>query len=155
MIFSHIHSQEYSLAAPFQKVLKYLRENDLSQTDVKEIELDGRNIYLQIHDITTQPIAERAAESHTQYLDLQYIILGEEKMGVLPLSTELEVVQKNEEKDFIHYQTNFDNESFLHLKAGDFAIFFPEDVHRPGCQTNNKAEKVRKVVAKIHVDLLN
>ncbi len=159
MIFSNIDFKETSLAPPFKRVLQYLRENDLRESSEEEIELDGRNIYLKIQEIVPQPMTERKIESHKKYVDLQFILSGEEKMGFLLLTKDAKVIEENVEGDLFFYQPDFSNESFLHLKSGDFVIFFPEDLHRPGCQVDCQVESsskpVRKVVAKIHVDLLS
>jgi YhcH/YjgK/YiaL family protein len=34
------------------------------------------------------------------------------------------------------------------MTEGSYAIFFPQDVHRPGC-IKNKATPIRKVVVKV------
>ena len=39
------------------------------------------------------------------------------------------------------------------MTDGCYAIFFPEDVHRPCCQMG-QAEDVKKIVLKIRVDTL-
>jgi YhcH/YjgK/YiaL family protein len=43
-----------------------------------------------------------------------------------------------------------EDESFFVLKKGMYAVFFPEDVHRPGL-TNKETRGVRKVIFKIPV----
>ena len=55
-----------------------------------------------------------------------------------------------EEKDVAFYK-NIENASKLVLKDGDFAIFFPEDAHKPCCALNNEPSKVKKVVVKVAV----
>ena len=43
-----------------------------------------------------------------------------------------------------------EDESFFVLKKGMYAVFFPEDVHRPGL-TDKEGHGVRKVIFKIPV----
>ena len=35
------------------------------------------------------------------------------------------------------------------LQTGDFAVFFPWELHRPGCSTKNGMQEVQKIVVKI------
>ena len=51
------------------------------------------------------------------------------------------------ERDIIFYH-DVNDESELTMTEGSYAIFFPQDVHRPGC-IKNKATPIRKVVVKV------
>jgi biofilm protein TabA len=57
-----------------------------------------------------------------------------------------------EERDLIFYK-DVKNETFINMNEGDFCVFFPDDVHRPGCERGGSSE-IRKIVYKINVDLL-
>ena len=88
-------------------------------------------------------------ESHKKYIDLQYVILGEELIG-LTNDQSIEVSQPySEEKDIMFY--NFDGGKMLQASTGNYFIFFPEDIHRPSIKTSKKS-KVKKLVMKIKVD---
>ncbi len=46
--------------------------------------------------------------------------------------------------------SRIEDESFFVLKKGMYAVFFPEDIHRPGL-SNKETRGVRKVIFKIPV----
>ena len=46
------------------------------------------------------------------------------------------------------------NEFFIHATEGCYAVFFPNDAHRPGVCVDGKPLDYRKVVVKVSVDLL-
>lgn len=48
------------------------------------MEIDGKNIFAQIIDMTTRDAAENRPEVHRRYLDIQFLAWGEETIG-LPL----------------------------------------------------------------------
>jgi YhcH/YjgK/YiaL family protein len=48
------------------------------------VEIDGKNIFAQIIDLTTRDAAENRPEVHRRYLDIQFLAWGEEK-SVSPL----------------------------------------------------------------------
>ena len=37
----------------------------------------------------------------------------------------------------------------VNVRSGDFAIFFPQDVHAPMLSCNDSCEKIKKVIVKI------
>ncbi len=88
-------------------------------------------------------------ESHKQYIDVQFILEGEEIIEVANTdSLEIDTIYDNE-KDLVKYKIT-DNSSIIKLKKGDIAIFYPEDAHMP-CVKLAKSIKVVKTVVKMTV----
>lgn len=146
---------EAAFSPSIRKAFKVLRETDFASMEKGTYPLDDDRLILQIHEIETSPKETRRAEVHVKYVDLQYIISGQELIGCYPDKG----VDKVEEdllsvRDilFYEYRDNPD-EVMLPMKSGNFALFFPEDVHRPSCDFNG-SHPVRKVVLKIKVDSL-
>ena len=88
-------------------------------------------------------------ESHSAYIDVQAVIEGEEFMELtdvnkLTLSEDLRPA-----KDLLFY-AGFANHSTLRVAAGEVAVFFPVDGHRPLIAPGAPA-LVRKVVVKVPV----
>lgn len=78
-----------------------------------------------------------------------------EYMGVYPDKGDNEILEDClAEKDTLYYQENPQSEeTMLLMTPGSYAIFFPEDVHRPFCQVKVLA-KVKKIVVKMAVNTL-
>lgn len=88
-------------------------------------------------------------ESHCQYIDIQFILDGEERIDVCPTEL-LEIDEKyNKETDLIKY-SDHEYVSSLFLRGGDVAIFFPEDAHMP-CLKTGENNLVYKTVVKVPV----
>ena len=85
------------------------------------------------------------AESHKKYIDIQFVVKGEEMIGYAPISSEKNIVEENIEKDCILYNCET---VFLTLKSGDFMVLYPNDIHNPGIMKDTPS-KCRKVVFKI------
>ena len=85
-----------------------------------------------IQDITTQSAEVRRPERHNDYLDIQYIVSGVERMGYVPYTGKETVLEDPEGKDVTFYQ-NLEGETFVDVAAGCYCIFFSNDIHRPGC----------------------
>jgi YhcH/YjgK/YiaL family protein len=88
-------------------------------------------------------------ESHRNYIDVQVIVEGEELMEVQEIAR-LEVSQAYlSERDLIKYADSADA-AVLRMRAGDVAIFFPEDGHMPSLRWRGPG-LVRKTVVKVPV----
>ena len=151
MIFGHI-SQPNPCRLPqaIEKALDFLRTTDFTALEPGVVEIDGRNIFAQVLDLTTQTWDENRPEVHRRYLDIQFLAWGEEKIGVAIDTGNNEISESLlEQRDIIFYHGS-ENESFIEMTPGTYAIFFPQDVHRPAC-IKNKASAIRKIVVKVAI----
>lgn len=155
MIFGHIkNANPCTLPPGIVRALDFLRTTNFSELEPGEIEIQGRDIYAQVLDLTTRPATENSPEVHRRYIDIQFLASGEEIIGVAA-DTGKNIVSESllEQRDIIFYHS-MENESFLTMEPGNYAIFFPQDVHRPACH-KEKATKIRKVVVKLALTALD
>ncbi|WP_044411594.1 YhcH/YjgK/YiaL family protein [Thiomicrospira microaerophila] len=96
-----------------------------------------------VDEYQTQSSEDKLYEAHQKYIDVQFILSGEEYMGVAPLINQTPAQPYNNEKDFALYKVS--GEMFK-VKAGMFVVFFPTDIHLPSIGT--PARQVRKIVMK-------
>lgn len=151
MILGHI-SQPNPCRLPrsIEKALDFLRTTDFTSLAPGVVDIDGRNIFAQVLDLTTQTWDENRPEVHRRYLDIQFLAWGEEKIGVAIDTGNNEISESLlEQRDIIFYHGS-ENESFIEMTPGTYAIFFPQDVHRPAC-IKNKASAIRKIVVKVAI----
>lgn len=128
-----------------KKGFNYLRNTDLKTLEVGKYEIDGTNVYALISEYETKKHEDCRPEAHHKYADIQCIISGKEAIGFVTLNNQPEMVTYNPDKDIVFYQTET---SPLILEEGMFAVFFPQDVHRP-CMQIGGPEKVKKAVIKV------
>ncbi|NOU65791.1 DUF386 family protein [Paenibacillus sp. LMG 31461] len=115
------------------------------------VEIKGDQMYVSFMEFDAKPMDEQLAEKHESYIDIHYLIDGEETIGWFADREDLRVVKAYEsEHDYALYDPSAD-EILLHLKPGMFAVFFPNDIHRPGM---GQSSKIKKAVIKVHVGLL-
>lgn len=157
MIYGNLYAKETEAAytEKIQKALKILRETDVTDMHHGKYPIDGDNLILQINEIITGPKETKRPEIHRKYIDVQYMVEGHELIGYYPDTKDGEIFEDRlEEEDVLFYKENENvKEIMLPMTEGCYAIFFPEDVHRPCCQMNNP-EDVKKIVLKIKVDSL-
>lgn len=142
----------YSHLTPrLTKALAHLTETDFTQLEVGSYELEGKDIFVIVNDYETKPKEVEPFEVHQEYIDVQFVVSGEEEFGYLPLADQTPSRPYFAKHDYAEfdYESNKDDAAFIPFKAGMFAIFFPQDMHMPG--TSATPNKVRKVVIKVKV----
>ena len=156
MIFGYLLNFEQDKAAlspALQAGLLYLKNTDLTKLPLGRHDIDGDNLFVSVAEYELECKENRRPEAHQKYIDIQYLALGEEVIGHSLLSSKYEVTQDElAERDVIFYKA-VDHEVDLVLTPGVYAIFFPSDVHRPGCISQGKS-KVKKIVVKIALSSL-
>ena len=154
MIFSSIYANDdlKKYPAAIAKAITYLTETDFDHLADGVYEIDGKMMYAQVFTFTSKPASECKPELHRNYLDVQFWINGEEKFGVAPINGVGNCIEEILERDLYFYD-GVANESFVHATKGCYAVFFPNDVHRPGTVVDEPLT-YRKVVVKVHKDLL-
>lgn len=155
MIFGHISQPNpCRLPAAIETALEFLRTTDFRTLQPGVVEIDGRTVFAQILDLTTRPREQQKPEVHRRYLDIQFLAWGEEEIGIA-IDRGNNVIQEEllAQRDIIYYQDSED-ESFFAMVPGSYAIFFPQDVHRPACN-KHRATAIRKIVVKVAIAALN
>lgn len=154
MIFGHIQDLDTSftwLPAPLREALEHIRSSDMAAKPAGNYWLREPDLYVQVIDMTTQPIAETRPEVHRRYVDVQYLVRGQECIGVASDTGHNEVSEVLLEKRDLIFYTAMENESTLTMTPGSFAVFLPTDVHRPGVSPTGEPGPVRKVVVKVRL----
>jgi len=97
----------------------------------------------------TKPREQGVYETHRKYVDVQVIVAGEEFMEVTNPGSLIIRDAYNPERDATFY-LDVTHGSRLHLRAGDAAIYFPDDAHMGALQVAGP-QLVRKAVLKVPV----
>lgn len=141
---SSLKTEEYQ--GNLKKAITYLKENyqEFSTKEVGKYEIDA-TFYYMIQEYVSKDIVPW--ESHEKYIDIQLILVGEEKMNVSHLKMLTQIGDYNEEKDCFTYEGKV--YISLEMHEGDLAIFFPEDAHQPGLKTEKGNTPIRKCVFKV------
>lgn len=101
-----------------------------------------------VSEYTTKKINEYGYEAHREYIDIQYLIYGEERICCLPLEYLKEIKPYNEEKDAAFYEEVAFKPQELLIGNGYFTVLYPQDGHMPQ-MCINEPQKVKKVVVKV------
>ena len=124
----------------------------MNQDQYEKIEITSE-IFAIEQSYYTRQSEESLFESHIKYIDIQFLISGEETIEVVHTDL-LEVDSEyNKEGDYSLYKVNPDSSKII-MKNGDLSILFPEDGHMPGLKSGNKSQRVFKTVVKVPLTLI-
>ncbi|MGI8633833.1 MAG: YhcH/YjgK/YiaL family protein, partial [Segetibacter sp.] len=129
----------------WDKAFAFLKNQDLNTIAKGKYPIDGDNVYASVTMDSTKDYNKTNWESHRRYIDLQYIINGEEKIGVASLAEAKVTNEYNEKKEVANYTAEG---KFYSATPGTFFIFFPSDVHRPSISPEGN-KPVKKIVIKV------
>ena len=142
----------YNSVIPFfEKISSFLAENDLHSLAAGKYEINGSDAFIIISEYETQNEPEKKWESHKNYLDVQIVVEGIESIGYTFIKNLTVSEPYNAEKDLIFYQNTQAPTSSIIMNADEFAVFYPDDGHKPGCVINQPVT-VKKAVIKVRVN---
>lgn len=143
-------------ATAFEYLEKVLNENSEENRRLKalplnafeKVELDENNFSLeQVYN--SKDRSDCFFESHRQYIDVQFILDGEEIIEVDNIKNLTVDFAYDKNMDLIKYEDSRFS-SLIKLQKGDVAIFYSEDAHMP-CIKTKYSSKVVKTVVKVKV----
>jgi YhcH/YjgK/YiaL family protein len=136
----------------FRKAFDYIRNMDLKNCPEGKSEIaEGLKSIVSNAPGKTKETSLAKFECHDQHIDIQLCIAGHESIGWKPRENcKLPNGDYNEEKDVRYFSDAPD--TFFELTGGQFAIFFPEDVHAPMIGVEGiKDEMIKKMVIKVKI----
>ena len=115
-------------------------------------DLNEDGLFVNIMTYTTKLREEQKYEAHKKYIDVQYIIEGEEGFYLKDVSQmkEEDLLNAYDEESDIMFFANTVEGDYHVLKGGQFLIMEPSCAHMPGVAPGEPAH-VRKMVVKIPV----
>ena len=141
-------ARQYQLNKKYwDEAFAFMKNNDLQKLPKGKSPIDGDHVFATITEDATKDFDKTNWESHRKYIDLQYVIEGEEKIGVSPVSKATVTKPYNEKRDAANYSVKGKIYSAV---PGTFFLFFPLDAHRPNI-TPGGNKVVKKLVIKIEV----
>lgn len=114
----------------FEKAFEFIKNQSLETIEVGKYPIDGHDLHAAVSEKDGYSREDAKFECHNNWLDIQVCPTGKEQIG---WSARERVSspkgEYNAEKDVTFYNDKPD--TYFTLQAGQFAIFYPEDVHAP------------------------
>lgn len=132
------------------EVLRAIKDLNFSVHQDGQKEVNG--VIYKTFTANTDLPEKRTPETHKDFIDVQFVISGNELVEFGCLGDTKPHVEKSKDDNYFYDRSGLElNE--MKLTDGDFVIFFPWDIHSPLCH-KSVSSKVRKIVAKVSVNSL-
>jgi len=140
-------SKYFSVHPLFDNAFKYIDQTDLATAPDGKLDIsEGLKAIFSNKPGTTTEASVAKFECHNKNIDIQLCIRGVETIGWKPRGKCVtENGDYNPDKDVQLY--NEQPDMYFQLTNGQFAIFFPEDVHAPMIGTG----EIKKLVIKVKI----
>jgi biofilm protein TabA len=117
--------------------------------ETERVEL-GDGVFALEQAYVAKPRVEGRWEAHRVYIDVQVIVSGDELMEVTDVSRLKVAEDHTPAKDILFFEA-YPEGSVLRMRAGELAVFYPVDAHKPSLAAGEPAALVRKTVVKVPV----
>jgi biofilm protein TabA len=131
------------------KAVDFLRLRGIHELPDETVEIDGKRVFAIVQRYETIRIDVPRFEYHQKYIDIQYIVSGEEVIGWTPAEHIMVLEAYDGDKD-ICFGAATGEWTPAHLQAGQMAVLYPEDGHAPRLAAGSSS-RVMKIVVKVAV----
>lgn len=148
MIIDHLTRYRYYLhvAPQLQSGFDFLQRPDLNSLPDGRHDIAGDELFAIVARGQGRGRAAAPLEYHRRYIDIQYVVAGEDDIGWLATDACQLVREPYQSSNDIGFFNDMP-QAWLRLQPGYFTIFLPSDAHAPLAGT----ESVHKVVIKVAV----
>jgi len=149
MFLDHLRNADrYGVLHPgFAASFAFLRREDLGRLPDGRHDIDGQRLFAIVSRAQGRGRDRSPLEVHRRYIDIQFVISGEDCIGWLPTADCQHVsTPYDEEKDLGFFRDP--PASWLAVAPGVFAVFYPEDAHAPLAVSG----PLHKVVVKVAIE---
>lgn len=133
-----------------EAILKFIAEHDCVNLPDGELEIQGRELFVRIMSYIPKPADENRFETHQINADVQYLVSGAEIMQTAR-KEDLTVATDYDPKGDYQFFNISKAATNLIIKAGEFAVFYPQEPHRPACAYEGHQGSVKKLVFKVKI----
>jgi len=138
--------QYSSLHPSFASAFAFLRMVDPATLEPGKFTIDGDSVYASVSLGPGKGESEARLEAHRRYIDIQYVVRGDERMGWRHLTDCHHIMVPYETKTDVEFYEDRPA-TWVDVPPGTFVIFFPSDAHAPMVS----ADPILKVVVKVRI----
>jgi len=145
----HIGHQ-VSMTTALKKAIDFLRRPDIHGLVDGRVDIDGQHVFALVQRYETVMTDIPKFEYHRKYMDVQYIVSGEEIIGWAPAGRMVVTEAYDIERDICFGIVSKGEITPVYLQAGQLAVLYPEDGHAPKLAAGSPSPVI-KIVVKVAV----
>jgi len=144
------HLKRYAVPKT-EAILRFIAEHDCMNLPDGEIEIQGRELFVRVMSYVPKAPEENSFEVHRIYADVQYVVAGVEIMQIACMK-DLSILTDYEPQGDYQFFKSTGLSTDLIIGAGEFAVFYPDQPHRPSCIQEGFTGLVKKLVFKVKIN---
>ncbi len=120
-----------------------------------DLELGRYNLHgddsVNVETYLTKFVKDTKFEAHRNYVDIQLLLSGKERIYLTSVNGLNVSTPYNEERDIEFYSNSVESSDFVTLDGSNFVLIYPHEAHAPQAACENIPSEVKKVVLKLKV----
>lgn len=144
---NHIKHQ-VSMTDALMKGIEFLLQPDIHLLTDGRVDIDGDRVFALVQHYETLETDAPRFEYHRKYIDIQYIVSGEEVIGWASADLMVLTEEYDGDKDICFGTVLAGEMTPVYLKAGQLTVLYPEDAHAPKLSAGRPSH-VFKIVVKV------
>ena len=119
MFFSSIHADYTKMGYPaaIVRALDFLKNTDLQELPGGRHAIEGDMMYANVDDVETKLFETTKPESHKNYIDIQFMVKGQENMGFFVDRGRVKPIESYPERDCYFYPNESVDDHNIGAKA--------------------------------------
>lgn len=148
MIITNLNNTERieCLHPLFKTLFDYVKANDLLNSPLERIEVQGDDLFINNINPTCKTVEEQVLEMHRDYIDVHIVLEGTETIGWKAIE-DLEHITQPYQKEGDCALSDDKPTILATLTPGQCCIVYPEDPHAPVIGEG----KIRKLIGKVKI----
>ncbi|MBI4745345.1 MAG: YhcH/YjgK/YiaL family protein [Deltaproteobacteria bacterium] len=143
--------RQVSMTNALRKGIDFLLRPDIHLLTDGRVDIDGDRVFALVQQYETIKTDTPKFEYHRKYIDIQYIVSGEEVIGWAPAERMTVTEEYDGNKDICFGTAPKGEMTPVYLKSGQLTVLYPEDAHAPKLAAG-KPSHVFKIVVKVAAD---
>ena len=145
-------SFDEATAARLARALDWISQTDMASLEPGRHDIAGDEVYANVMEVTPMLPANKQFEAHRRYIDVHYVIAGEELIGVAPVGECPGAQEYVQAADFSLHVDPADpaRVTWALLREGELGVTPPADAHKPACAIGEPAP-LKKACVKVLV----
>ena len=132
------------------KAIDLLNRPGLDALPDGRVEIEGDRVFALVQRYETSVTMDPKFEYHRRYIDVQFIVSGDEVIGWAPAARMSITTAYDRDKDICFGSVEKGNWTPARLQAGQLMVLWPEDGHAPKLAVSGPSA-VMKIVVKVAV----
>ena len=143
-------SRYFSISRGIEAAAEAMKAYSKEQFPIGKCSVDGEQVFLNLQAYETAPLEARQMEIHEKYMDIFYLVEGQEMVLMKPSDKVSCIVADYDPDKDIAFALREDDAVSIVLREGDFVMLFPGEAHASGIDVDGSGT-VKKIVGKVQM----